>query len=49
MKAYDILMVGAAIYGITTALELKARGHHVKESQNAGCLNFAGAMFLGMT
>ncbi|HET7639222.1 MAG TPA: FAD-dependent oxidoreductase [Ktedonobacteraceae bacterium] len=29
MKAYDILMVGAGIYGITTALELKARGYHV--------------------
>lgn len=29
MKAYDMLVVGAGIYGITTALELKARGYHV--------------------
>jgi glycine/D-amino acid oxidase-like deaminating enzyme len=29
MKAYDMLIVGAGIYGITTALELKARGYQV--------------------
>jgi len=29
MKTYDILLVGAGIYGITTALELKARGYQV--------------------
>lgn len=29
MKGYDILIVGAGIFGITTALELKARGYHV--------------------
>jgi len=29
MKAYDMLVVGAGIYGITTALELKARGYQV--------------------
>ena len=29
MKAYDMLVAGAGIYGLTTALELKARGYHV--------------------
>lgn len=29
MKTYDFLVVGAGIFGITTALELKARGYHV--------------------
>ena len=29
MQTYDILLVGAGIYGITTALELKARGYQV--------------------
>ncbi len=29
MEAYDILLVGAGIFGITTALEMKARGYHV--------------------
>jgi glycine/D-amino acid oxidase-like deaminating enzyme len=28
-KTYDILVVGAGIFGITTALEMKARGYHV--------------------
>ena len=29
MNAYDMLVVGAGIFGITTALELKARGYRV--------------------
>lgn len=29
MKTYDFLVVGAGIFGITSALELKARGYHV--------------------
>jgi len=29
VKAYDTIVVGAGIFGITTALELKARGYHV--------------------
>ena len=29
MQSCDVLVVGAGIYGITTALELKARGYHV--------------------
>src|SRR5215470_854700 len=29
MNAYDMLVAGAGIFGITTALELKARGYHV--------------------
>jgi glycine/D-amino acid oxidase-like deaminating enzyme len=28
-NAYDLLVVGAGIFGITTALEMKARGYHV--------------------
>jgi glycine/D-amino acid oxidase-like deaminating enzyme len=28
-NAFDILVVGAGIFGITTALEMKARGYHV--------------------
>jgi glycine/D-amino acid oxidase-like deaminating enzyme len=28
-NVYDILVVGAGIFGITTALEMKARGYHV--------------------
>jgi glycine/D-amino acid oxidase-like deaminating enzyme len=28
-NAYDILVVGAGIFGITTALEMKTRGYHV--------------------
>ena len=28
-NAYDILVVGAGIFGITTALEMKKRGYHV--------------------
>ncbi len=29
MKVYDILVVGAGIFGVTTALEMRARGYHV--------------------
>ncbi len=29
MNTYDILVVGAGIFGITTALEMKGRGYHV--------------------
>lgn len=29
MNVYDTLVVGAGIFGVTTALELKARGYHV--------------------
>ncbi|MGH2497082.1 MAG: FAD-dependent oxidoreductase [Ktedonobacteraceae bacterium] len=29
LNAYDMLVVGAGIFGITTALELKARGYHI--------------------
>ncbi|GHO48380.1 NAD(P)/FAD-dependent oxidoreductase [Ktedonospora formicarum] len=28
-KVYDLLVVGAGIFGLTTALEMKARGYHV--------------------
>ena len=29
MNAYDMIVVGAGIFGITTALELKARGYRI--------------------
>jgi glycine/D-amino acid oxidase-like deaminating enzyme len=29
MNAYDMLVVGAGIFGVTTALELKARGYRI--------------------
>jgi glycine/D-amino acid oxidase-like deaminating enzyme len=29
INVYDTLVVGAGIFGITTALEMRARGYHV--------------------